>query len=41
MIFEFDMPFDFRHDRAGIGIPLGNTLTALHLVAIIDKMREP
>ena len=36
-VFEFDMTFDFRHDRAGVGIPLGHTLAALNIVAIIDE----
>ena len=36
-IFEIDTTFDFRHHRTCVGIPLGETLAALNLVAIIDK----
>ena len=36
-ILERHPALDFGEDRAGIGIPLGDTLAALHLVAIVHE----
>ena len=35
-VFELDRAFDLGQDRPGVGIPLGDTLAALDLVAILD-----
>src|SRR5262249_46679460 len=35
-IFEGDVALDLGEDRPGIRIPLGDTLTALNLVAVLD-----
>ncbi|OWK21233.1 hypothetical protein AJ88_20125 [Mesorhizobium amorphae CCBAU 01583] len=36
-ILELHLALDFGEDRAGIRIPLGDTLAALHLVAIVHE----
>ncbi len=35
-IFEADDAADFGQDRGGVGIPLGQALTALHFAAVLD-----
>ena len=36
-ILERDLALDFGQDRTGVGVPLGDTLAALHLVAIVHE----
>jgi hypothetical protein len=36
-IFKFDDAVHFRHDRAGVRVPLGQTRAALDLVAFVDE----
>ena len=36
-ILERHLALDFGQDRTGVGIPLGDTLAALHLVAVVDE----
>ena len=36
-ILEHDLALDFGQHRAGVGIPLGDALAALHLVAVVDE----
>ena len=36
-VLELDGAVDFGHDRAGVGIPLGQLDAALHLVAFVDE----
>jgi hypothetical protein len=40
-IFEFDGAFDFGHDRAGIRVPLGQTLPRLTLSPSSTQIFEP
>jgi hypothetical protein len=35
-VFEFHDAFDFGHHRAGVGIPLGQTLAAFDRIAVVD-----
>ena len=34
-VLELHRAVDFRHQRAGVGVPLGNARAALHLVALV------
>ena len=36
-ILEGDLALDFGEDRTGVGIPLGDALAALDLVAVVDE----
>ena len=36
-ILERHLALDFGEDRTGVGIPLGDALAALHLVAVVDE----
>jgi hypothetical protein len=40
-VFEFHGAVDFGHHRAGVRVPLGQTLAAFDLVAVIDMILEP
>ena len=36
-VLEADRALDLRHDRTGVGIPLGHALAALDLAAVLDQ----
>ena len=36
-VLERHLALDFGEDRTGVGIPFGDTLAALHLVAIVHE----
>ena len=36
-VFIFDYAVDLGHDRAGVGIPLGQLGATFHLIAVVDE----